>query len=190
MKTALFSTLPAVTSHLTKALLLSATLLGAIVAPIAPATAQTEEAKFYCGNSFNAKSNSKVPTTIVWTPNRKVALVQWVKPMGNYWTPQKRCAEFSQKIDAAYQNGTINYLTNTRIKGQKVICTAAEVNGDCKSILMTLRPQDNSLTMIGELKDLLNGRSEGGVITHSSSEPQVYLKVDIRSSIQSSQSAN
>jgi hypothetical protein len=188
MKTSFCPTLPAVINRAAEAVLLCATLFGTIAAPLVPAIAQTEEANFYCGNSFDAKKNSKVPTTIVWTPTRKVALVKWVKPMGNYWTPEKRCAEFSQKIGTAYQNGTINYLTNTKINGQKVICTAAEVNGDCKSVLMTLRPQDNSLTMLSELKDVLNGRSEGGTISHSSSDPQLYFKVDLRSAIQGGES--
>jgi hypothetical protein len=169
-----------------KALCLSATLLGssAIVTHPDPAQAQTEEIRFYCGNSYNAKTGSKVPTTIVWTSSRKTALVQWIKPMGNYWTPERRCNEFSQKINTAYQNQTLSFLTNGKMNGQKVICTAVEFNGDCKDVLMTLRPQDNALLLLSELKDKFNGRGDGSPpIAHSSGEPQIYYKIDLNRSI-------
>jgi Circadian oscillating protein COP23 len=156
-------------------------LLGSVAAlfQATPVKAQVDEAKFYCGSSYNAEKGKKVPTTIVWTPTRKTAIVQWVKPMGNYWTPERRCTEFSKKMNTAYQNKTLNFLTNGKIQGQRVICTANEVNGDCKDVLMTLRPQDKSLGMLGELNDLLSGRAVGGPIHHSSGEAQLYYQIDI-----------
>jgi Circadian oscillating protein COP23 len=169
------------TPSLTNMLLAAITLLSStmILFPAAPVQAQVDEAKFYCGSSYNAEKGKKVPTTIVWTPTRKTAIVQWVKPMGNYWTPERRCNEFSKKMNTAYQNKTLNFLTNGKIQGQRVICTANEVNGDCKDVLMTLRPQDKSLGMLGELNDLLSGRAVGGPIHHSSGEAQMYFQIDM-----------
>ncbi len=162
-------------------LLLSIALLSSttVLFPATPVQAQVDEAKFYCGSSYNADKGKKVPTTIVWTPTRKTAIVQWVKPMGNYWTPERRCNEFSKKMNTAYQNKTLNFLTNGKIQGQRVICTANEVNGDCKDVLMTLRPQDNSIGMLSELNDLLSGRAVGGPIHHSSGEAQMYFQIDM-----------
>jgi Circadian oscillating protein COP23 len=169
------------THHLTSILLLSATLLSSttILFQTTPVKAQADEAKFSCGSSYNSGKDKKVPTTIVWTPTGKTALVQWVRPMGNYWTPERRCNEFSQKMTIAYQNRTVNFLTNGKMKGQRVICTANEVNGDCKDVLMTLRPQDKSLMILNELKDLLNGRAAGGPIIHNSGEAQLYYQIDM-----------
>jgi Circadian oscillating protein COP23 len=169
------------THSLTNILLLSVALLGATATlfQATPVKAQVDEARFYCGSSYNSNKGKKVPTTVVWRPTGKTALVQWVKPMDNYWTPERRCNEFSQRITAAYQNKTLNFLTNGKMKGQRVICTANEVNGDCKDVLMTLRPQDKSLKILDELKDLLNGKSTGGPVIHNSGEAQLYYQIDM-----------
>jgi hypothetical protein len=150
---------------------------GVMLTQISPAQAQTPEVQFLCGSTYNQKAQRKVPTTILWTPTGKSAIVQWVKPIGNYWTPERRCAEFSQRIDKAYQAGTLKYLTNSKKNGANVICTATEVNGKCQNVLMTLRPQDKAQAFLSELKDVFNGRASGP-IDHSSGEPQVYVQID------------
>jgi hypothetical protein len=43
---------------------------------------------------------------------------------------------------------------------------------------MTLRSQDNSLAILEELKNVLQGRSSGPVV-HSSGNPQVYYQINI-----------
>jgi Circadian oscillating protein COP23 len=164
------------------ALLLSITLIGStiVLCQTDPVKAQIVDGKFYCGSSHN-KTSGKVPTTIFWTSSSKAAIIQWVKPMGNYWTTQRRCSGFSQNINEIYQaSGAKFFLTNGKKNGQKVICSADEVNGDCKKVLMTLRPTDNSLLFLNELKDKLSGRNtDGSPITHSSGEPQLYLEIDM-----------
>lgn len=169
------------THRLTNILLLSVTLFSSttMLFQMAPVMAQADEAIFSCGSSYNSEKGKKVPTTIVWTPTGKTALVQWVRQMGNYWTPERRCMAFSKNLTTAYQNGTTRFLTNSTKNGQKVICTANEVNGDCKDVLMTLRPQDKSLVILNELKDLLNGRAAGGPVIHNSGEAQLYYQIDM-----------
>jgi Circadian oscillating protein COP23 len=166
-------------------LLLTTTILnsGGIFTQVAPAQAESGEVQFVCGTSFHKESNRKVPTTIAWTPTGKVAIVQWVKSIGNYWTPERRCNEFSQRMTVAYQAGTLKFLTNSKKNGSSVICTATEVNGKCQNILMTLRPQDKAISFLSELKDVLNGRA-AGPMSHSSGEPQVYIEIDMKKAIE------
>jgi Circadian oscillating protein COP23 len=161
------------------ALLLATAILSsaAISTHISHAQAQTQEAQFICGSSYSKTAKRNVPSTIFWTPTGKSAIVQWVKPLGNYWTPERRCAEFSQRIGKAYQAGTLKYLTNSKKNGSSVICTATEVNGICKNVLMTLRPQDKPLAFLTDLKDVLRGNTVGPV-EHSSGEPQIYVEID------------
>jgi hypothetical protein len=146
--------------------------------PDESSTAPEEKIQFTCASTFNNKLQKKVPTTVAWKPSDKRAIVQWIEPMDDYWTPERRCSEISQRMQAADDAGTLKYLTNGKMNGQKVICTAIEVNGDCKNLLMTLRPQDKSIEFLSELKDVFNGRSEGPP-QHSSGEPQLYIKVDL-----------
>jgi Circadian oscillating protein COP23 len=137
----------------------------------------TAQIQFTCGSTFNNRQNRKVPTTIAWNSSERRAIVQWVKPMGN-WTPEQRCQEVSQRMQVANDAETLKYLTNGKIGGKKAICTATEVNGKCKNLLLTLRSNDKALDFLSELKDLFNGRSEGP-IEHSSGEPQMYIRIDV-----------
>lgn len=143
-------------------------------------TATAQEIQFICGASFaqnDSGTGSKVPTTIAWTSKGKVAIIQWVKNLGNY-TPQQRCEAVSPNFQKAYEEGTIKYLTTGIENGRKVVCFAREVRGECVTTLMTLRPGDNPNEFLVELRDALNGRSAGSA-QHSSSETRVVYEVDL-----------
>jgi Circadian oscillating protein COP23 len=172
-------------AHLTRTGLLSTLMLGtAIFLPqIAPAQnpviPDTENVQFACGSTFNEGLNRQVPTTIAWMPDNKYALIQWVKPMGTTWTPQKRCETLSKSIQTAYQSGTLKFLVNGKVNGNNVICTAIEYKGDCKTVLMTLRKDDKPLQFLSELKDVLNGYS-AFPSQHSSGEKKMYYQIDVK----------
>jgi hypothetical protein len=172
-------------AHLTRTGLLSTLMIAtAIFLPqIAlaqnPVIPDTENVQFACGSTFNEELNRQVPTTIAWMPDNKYALIQWVKSMGTTWTPQKRCETFSKSIQTAYQSGTLKFLVNGKVNGNNVICAATEVDGDCKTVLMTLRKDDKPLQFLSELKDALNGRSNIPP-KHSSGEKKMYFEVDVK----------
>jgi hypothetical protein len=98
--------------------------------------------------------------------------------MGSNLSPQKRCESVSPRFQQAYNNGTLSFLTNSKINGQPVICTAREYGDSCHTVLMTLRSQDDSFKILNDLKDILNGRSVGPLI-HSSGAPKAYIQLDI-----------
>ncbi|MGL5075398.1 MAG: COP23 domain-containing protein, partial [Waterburya sp.] len=93
------------------------------------------------------------------------------------FSPEARCEKVSPRFQEAYDNGGINFLTNGTINQQPVICTARESGGECDTLLMTLRPNDNPITVLTQLQEVLNGRQVGAV-RHSSNVPQVYYQVD------------
>jgi Circadian oscillating protein COP23 len=143
-------------------------------------TESTEKMQFICGSTYNDRLNQKVPTTIAWKSSDRRAIVQWTKPMDDYWSPEKRCEQVSTQMNQAFEAGTLKYITNGKMNGQNVICTATEVKGDCQNLLMTLRSEDKPLQFLGELKDIFNGRA-AGAIEHSSSNAQVYIAIDLQS---------
>ncbi len=145
-----------------------------------PPTESAEKIQFACGSSYNDRLKQKVPTTIAWTASDRRAIVQWTKPMDSYWSPEKRCEQVSTQMSQAFEAGTLKYITNGKMNSQNVICTATEVRGDCKNLLMTLRSEDKPLQFLGELKDIFNGKNAGAVI-HNSSDPQMYYEVDLQS---------
>lgn len=119
-----------------------------------------EKIQFFCGSSYNTRLHKRVPTTIVQKGSGKFMLVQWVRPMGYGWTPQMRCQEFTQRMQAANNAGTMKYIISGKMNGQQVVCAAAKIDGDCQYLLMTLHPGDKPLQFVSDLQDTLNGRGE------------------------------
>jgi hypothetical protein len=100
--------------NVANALLVCITLFGStsVSYQTAPAKAQTLSGQFYCGSSHNEKKG-RVPTTIFLTSTSKTPIVQWLKPIGDYWTPQRRCDGFSKNINKIYEtSGAKFFLTN------------------------------------------------------------------------------
>ena len=157
--------------------LIAGTVADVGISSLIPKALAESQVQFICSESFDSQSNRRFPTTFAWTPRGKIALVRWVKNLGNY-SGQQRCEKVSPRFQEAYANRTLNVLTNGRMNGQPVICTASEYGGSCHTLLMTLRPGDNSLAILNDFKDNLNGRTIGP-IRHSSGTPQVYYQIDI-----------
>ena len=163
-------------------LLLSTTIItnGLISTNVSSVQAQSEPGNFSCGKSFNEKLNKSVPTTLFWTSTGRKAMIQWVKPMGknSEWTPQKRCEAFSQRIQPAYNENPEELLfTHGNLNGQNVICTTDKVNGECKYMLITLRPKDNPNIFLKELQDTMYGEAIGPV---NHANPRLTVRFDMR----------
>ncbi len=137
--------------------------------------------QFFCNRSYDKKTNLRVPTTFVYYNNHKSALILWTKKMVDI-TPQQRCNEVSQRFQKAYNNGSLNIITNGIMKGQPVICTAKEFLGDCADLLVTLRPNEDSLAVLNQLKDSLSGRGVGA-IKQSSGAGQMYIQIDLENAV-------
>jgi Circadian oscillating protein COP23 len=152
------------------------TLIG-LISAIPPTTAQTQ-VQFTCNQSYDQQSDRRFPTTFAWTSKGKTAVIRWVKNLGGY-SPQDRCQDVSPRFQEAYDNGTLNLITNGKVKGQPVICTAKEYDAACETVLMTLRPKEDSLKILNNLKDIFEGSRQVGPIKNSSGIPQIYYQIDI-----------
>ena len=157
--------------------LIAGTVAAVGINSLIPKALAESQVQFICSQSFDTQTNRRLPTTFAWTPRGKIALVRWVKNLSDY-SGQQRCEKVSPRFQEAYANGTLNWITNGKMNGQPVICTASSEGGPCQTLLMTLRPKDNSLAILIDFKDNLNGRASGP-IRHSSGTPQVYYKIDI-----------
>ena len=156
---------------------------------LTPKVVQAEsEVQFICAHSFNRNNGLRYPTTVARTERGKVPIIQWTTALTSriMIMPQQACEEISPRFQQAYDNGTLNFVTNGTMNGQPVICTTSGYGGTCRTLLMTLRSQDlmtrrsrdSSFALLIALKDQLNARSAGPVYGHSD-VLQLYLKVDI-----------
>lgn len=162
-------------------------LIGSILAALAAASIPLATIKthaiepgvqFVCAQGFDRESGERHPTTYIWTASKKIALIRWKKNWGNFLTPQERCEAISPRFQKAYESGTMQFITNGVMNGQPVICTTSENGGACQTLLMTLRPQENSFKTLFELKELLGGK-QAPPVPHSSGAPQVYYPIDL-----------
>ncbi|MCU0534726.1 MAG: COP23 domain-containing protein [Hydrococcus sp. Prado102] len=141
-------------------------------------TKENQKVQFICNQSFNKGTGERLPTTFAWTEKGKIAIVRWKTEEFASYSPQRRCDEVSPRFQEAYDNGTLKMITNGRMNGQPVICTATAYRGECQTLLMTLRSTDDSLRVLNSFNDVLSGRSTGPIL-HNSGSPQVYYQVDI-----------
>ncbi|MEM8779915.1 MAG: COP23 domain-containing protein [Cyanobacteria bacterium P01_G01_bin.49] len=136
--------------------------------------------EFVCGESFDPDGGDRLPTTFAWTPRGKIAVVRWAtKDFPNY-PPERRCQEVAPRFQAAYDNGTLNLLTNGTMDNQPVICTTQNVGEGCNTLLVTLRPQDDSRQFLEQIVSLLNGEKVGPP-KHTN---QRYIQINIEEFLQ------
>ena len=136
--------------------------------------------EFICREGYDQTADKQLPTTYAFTGGQKRAIIRWSTEYfsGSGWDPKSRCEEVSPRFQTAYDNKTLNFITNGTMNNQPVICTALEDGGPCADLLITLLPTDNGLELATELGQIFNGRSTGPM-RHSSGNSQVYIQVDI-----------
>ncbi|NET87067.1 MAG: CHAT domain-containing protein [Kamptonema sp. SIO1D9] len=137
------------------------------------------EVKFICADDGES-SSYQVPTTYASTPEGKFPIIRWETNYLNSsgWIPQRRCEEISLRLQSAYDNGSMKFITNGKINDQPVICTTREYGGECADLLFTLRPEDDTIAIAEQLADTFKGRAVGG-LRQSSSDRQYYIEVNI-----------
>ncbi len=139
---------------------------------------RSNQTQFVCREAFDQVTNQRIPTTYAWTERGKIAVVRWTSVLGGGWTPERRCQEVSPRFQRAYQNGSIRYLTNGTVNGQRAICTAREEGGSCQDLLLTLRPEDDAIAVLRQLNDVLKGRA-AATVRQSGQEDRIYIQVDL-----------
>lgn len=143
-----------------------------LVATTNGATA-SERTQFICGRGQN------FPTTFVRNRSGKRPLIVWkFKWANNGVSREQRCQQVSARFQSAYNNGSLNFIANSRINGQRVICTAYRRGGACDVVLLTLRQSDDAIEILTGLKEALKGRGTQPLL-HSSGERQIYYAIDI-----------
>jgi hypothetical protein len=149
-------------------------------------TNTTEGVTFACGQDYDQNSDSYIYTTFAWNPANKKAIVHWAREdfSGSGFNPKTRCQEVSPRFQTAYDNGSLNFLTNGYIDEQPVICTAKEVGGDCEDLLITLLHQDNAEETLDHLSKVFRGdaskpltQSSGDKVTIQGD--RIYVEVNI-----------
>ncbi len=121
-----------------------------------------------------------LPTTVAWIPEKRghIRIVIWKSEIFLGWKPEQRCQNVSPKFQKFYENSSLNYLTNGKVKGYPVICAVATEGDKCSrdNQLFQLKNEQGSELVIYRLVNAL----EGGGATDSlyqSSGKQRYVSI-------------
>ncbi len=177
-------------NHFISGLTLGLLLMGCQVAPV-----QNNQAAFNAINPISAKPNVRfmcsegkdpenqqsLPTTYGLINDSKKALIRWESDRfaNAGWQKYKRCQEVASRLEKAYNSNRLNLIATGTMNGQPVVCTTAAAGGDCQDLLITLKPEDDGLTIVKELGEILNGR-----VLETESKPdgqgqKIYMQVDV-----------
>lgn len=147
-----------------------------------------EKLRFICASG--QENNRTYPTTYVLKSNQihdRKPLIYWKYDWisSRTITPLERCRSVSNRFQEAANNKSLNFITNSKVKGQPVICTARQIGGKCVTILLTLRESDDPIQVLHHLKNRLRGRG-GEVPRHSTNNEnnQIYYEIDLEKLLQ------
>lgn len=114
-----------------------------------------------------------IPTTYMSAvTGKKIELISWQKEgLGNY-SKQERCQIVTQRFQEAYQDGSLAYMTDGFMGGQKVICGTSSQGGSCEKLLLTLRPEDNAKEVIESF--FTAGSYSSSPVIQSNGQPRYY----------------
>ena len=138
---------------------------------------------FFCGETTEASSENKLPTTLAWVPQRRknVPIIYWRSyPFrGAPWTNQRRCDNVSPKFQTFYEKGLLGYLTHgLNRQGDPVICAVVTDTEQCNSgnQLFQLKPNQKGGEVLKSLMDIFEGRTAQPL--YQSSGEQVYVPIE------------
>jgi hypothetical protein len=151
---------------------IAGSLLGSLSGQINRVNANPSPAKyvrFYCGQSFDPNTNQIVPTTVIATSSRKepVAFIQWKLSSFAAYTPERRCAIVSPKLQQAWESKRLKYLISGTSKrtGQGVICGVKDPNSACNesNMLFTLANGADANGLIDRIEGLKMGKTSNPI---------------------------
>ncbi|AFY58436.1 hypothetical protein Riv7116_6080 [Rivularia sp. PCC 7116] len=151
----------------------SAIALSSIAMFSSPSHGQRSTYSFFCGRSTDG-----VPTTFAATATgKKIAVIRWVRQWSPKYPPKARCRAVSSRFQNAYASGVLNYLTNTRVNRQDVICAARRYGGSCNQMLLTLRPGENVSQVIENLRQMGHTAS-GPLVQAPDGSPRTFVDMN------------
>ncbi|WP_293333966.1 COP23 domain-containing protein [Microcoleus sp. CAWBG58] len=145
----------------TIAIALSSVSLSAKPAQSQPAPGQRG---FWCDNS------SGVPITMYQNvQGNREPWIRWVSNdfSGAGYDPATRCREVSSRLETFRSNKELKFITVGLMNGQRVVCTASQVNGRCQGLIFTLKPNQDAVKTLNNLLAWREGQAGAPSLSES-----------------------
>lgn len=149
-------------------------VMGAIAIGSLAMNAKPSQSQSASGFMCDASSGS--PSTVY--QNRQGAREVWINWVSDHfrdsgYDPMTRCREVSARLETYRQNKQLKFVTVGYMNGQRVICTASQVNGRCDGLIYTLKPGQDSVRTLYQFMGLREGQA--GVPSLSESDAMPYI---------------
>ncbi|MBD2180223.1 hypothetical protein H6G03_03685 [Planktothrix sp. FACHB-1375] len=155
----------------TKVVATGAIALSSIAIGTPPSPAQNAAARgFFCDTS------SGTPVTIY--QNAQGTQEPWIRWVSNAfassgYNPQTRCQEVSGRLETYRRNKQLKYITVGVMNGQRVVCTASQVNGRCENLIFTLKSNQDAVRTLNNLLAWREGQAGAPSLRESGAIPYI-----------------
>ncbi len=151
---------------------MSALAIGSVVLSAKPSQSQS-------ASGFMCDVSSGSPATVY--RNRQGGREVWINWVSGYFTesgydPMTRCREVSGRLESYRQNKQLKYVTVGYMNGQRVICTASQVNGRCDGLIYTLKPGQDAVRTLYQFMGLREGQAGTPSLNESGDMPYIDVR--------------
>lgn len=127
---------------------------------------------FWCGN------HNGVPATLY--QNSEGGRELWINWRSNVFTeagydPLTRCQQVSARLENYRQARSLRYVTVGIMNGQRVMCTASQVNGRCENLIYTLRPGQDAVRTLNQFLSLRDSPAGTPALNESGGIPYINV---------------
>jgi hypothetical protein len=152
-------------------------LAGAIAIGSLALSAKPSQSQSASGFTCDASSGS--PATVY--QNRQGAREVWINWVSGHFTesgydPITRCREVSGRLETYRQNKQLKFVTVGYMNGQRVICTASQVNGRCEGLIYTLKPGQDAVRTLYQFMGLREGQAGAPSLSESGEIPYIDVR--------------
>lgn len=152
-------------------------LAGAIAIGSLALSAKPSKSQSTSGFTCDASSGS--PATVY--QNRQGAREVWINWVSGHFTesgydPITRCREVSGRLETYRQNKQLKFVTVGYMNGQRVICTASQVNGRCEGLIYTLKPGQDAVRTLYQFMGLREGQAGAPSLSESGEMPYIDVR--------------
>jgi hypothetical protein len=152
-------------------------LAGAIAISSLALSAKPSQSQSTSGFTCDASSGS--PATVY--QNRQGAREVWINWVSGHFTesgydPITRCREVSGRLETYRQNKQLKFVTVGYMNGQRVICTASQVNGRCEGLIYTLKPSQDAVRTLYQFMGLREGQAGAPSLSESGEMPYIDVR--------------
>lgn len=137
---------------------------------------RSSQAQNAAARGFFCETSGGVPVTMYQNAQGiKEPWIRWVSKAFNAsgYDPMTRCQEVSARLETYRRNKQLRYITVGMMNGQRVVCTASQINGRCENLIFTLKRNQDAVRTLNNLLAWREGQAGAPSLNESGAVPYI-----------------